>query len=190
MATCSILGQAVGTAVSVMLADNSTPDNADIQKIQKQLMLDDCFLPGLKREISPITQSADCNAEIVRNGIDRGEDNCWHGKDDEYIEYKFSKPQKINKIRLVFDSNLNRKYQNMPCNHKLVEERFYLPETLIKEYSIILTDDSNNTKKIHINDNHQRLVWHNVDTSVKSVKLLPHKTWGCETFNIFSFELI
>ena len=78
----------------------------------------------------------------------------------------------------------------MPCNYKLNEEKFKLPETLIKEYSIVLTNDKNNTKEIHVDNNHQRLVWHKIDETVKNVKLIPHKTWGCDTFDVFSFELI
>ena len=33
------------------------------------------------------------SAMIVRNGLDRGSDNCWHGSDGNFIEYKFTGSQ-------------------------------------------------------------------------------------------------
>lgn len=190
MATCAILGQAVGTAVSVMINDNSTPESIDIKKLQTILMDDDCYLPRFNREISALTKEANCNVEIVRNGKDRSDENCWYGKDGEYIEYEFEKPQKVDKVRLIFDSNLNRKYQNMPCNFKLKEDKFKLPETLIKKYSIKITDENGKETSIKVGNNHQRFVVHSINSNVKKITFIPHETWGCDTFNIFSFELL
>lgn len=190
MATCAILGQAVGTAVSVLNEGKTDISQIDIKKLQNRLMFDDCYLPGLKRKVPHITQTAQCNADIVRNGLDRGSDNCWHGSDGDFIEYKFTGPQYINQVRIIFDSDLNRKYQNMPCNYKLHEDSFCLPKTLIREYSIILTYADKTTKSIKVDDNHQRFVKHIIDDEIIAVKLVPHKTWGSETYNIFGFELI
>ena len=190
METCSLLGQAVGTAVSVVINENYTPQTVDIKKVQELLMQDDCFLPGLNRNVSELTKKAHTNAEIVRNGIERETQNCWIGNKGDYIEYSFDVPQTVQKIRIVFDSDLKRNYQNMPCNFKLNEPRFKLPETIIKKYLIILTDENGNESVIAVDENHQRLVWHNVGKKLIKVRLVPNETWGCKTFNVFSFELI
>lgn len=189
MATCSLLGQAVGTAVSVMLRDGSTPQNVDIERLQELLMEDDCYLPGKQRKISELSKKAVCSAPIVINGIERGDKNMWKSEESAAIEYKFKNTEHINKIRLVFDSSLNRDYHNMPCNYKLNEDKYKTPDTLIKEYEIILTGEDSKEKHIKVNNNYQRLVVHDVDEDAVSVKFIPIKTHGCKTFNLFSFEL-
>ena len=189
MATCSVLGQALGTAVAMAVKDGVHPEKVNIAQLQKKLMADDCYIPGYKRCVPELSKKAGVTDEVVRNGMDRGEENLWTGKVGDVIEYSFGEDTKIKKVRLVFDSNLNRSYQNMPCNYPLVQERFHLPETLIKEYCIEGINEKGECVKINVSDNHQRLVVHNVNLTVKSIKLIPLKTWGCEEARVFAFEI-
>ena len=189
MATCSILGQALGTAVAQAIKDNVTPENVDIGRLQQTLMDDDCYIPWHGRKLSELTKNAECSSQIVRNGVDRGEENLWTGKENDVIEYRFDTDTKISGIRLVFDSDLNRKYHNMPCNYPLVQTKFKLPETLIKEYRIQGISENGEIKEIHINDNHQRFVKHAVDWCVKTVRFVPVSAFGTEEFRLFGFEI-
>ncbi len=189
MATCSILGQALGTAVAQAITDNVTPENVDIKKLQQTLMEDDCYIPQKERLLPELTQKAECSAEVIRNGIDRGEENLWTGKEKDFIEYRFDKDIKISGIRLIFDSDLNRNYHNMPCNYPLVQTKFKLPETLIKEYKIQGISENGEMKEIHITDNHQRFVKHSVDWCVKSIRFVPISTYGTKEFRLFDFEI-
>lgn len=189
MATCAIMGQALGTAVAHALKENCHISKIDINALQQALMLDDCYIPWHNREQSALTISAKCNCDIIRNGKDRGEENCWIGKSGDYLEYSFEEAENVEKIRLVFDSNLNRKYQNMPCSFPLVEKVYRLPETLVKEYVIEIEDENGSIEAINVNNNHQRLVWHNVNKKAKRIRLTPISTNGCEDFRIFGFEL-
>lgn len=142
MATCAVLGQALGTAVSYAVRDNAALENVDIKKLQQTLAEDDCFIPRYKRELPRLTRAAACSAEVVRNGTERGEQNCWVGKKGDIIEYEFDSDTEISGIRLVFDSDLNRDYHNMPCSYPLVQTKFKLPETLIKEYKIEIISEN------------------------------------------------
>lgn len=189
MATCSILGQALGTAVAQAIKDNVTPENVDIDRLQQTLMDDDCYIPWHERKMSELTKNAECSSQVVRNGVDRGEENLWTGKENDVIEYRFDTDTKISGIRLVFDSDLNRKYHNMPCNYPLVQTKFRLPETLIREYKIQGIAENGEIKEIHINDNHRRFVKHAVDWCVKTVRFVPISTFGTEDFRLFDFEL-
>lgn len=189
MATCCVLGQALGTAVAQAIEENQHIENIDIKRLQNTLMLDDCYIPWHERERSPLTLKANCTHDIVRNGKDRGEENLWKGKDGDYIEYTFDTPEFVQKIRLVFDSDLNRKYRNMPCNFPLVQKDCVLPSTLIKNYRIDITDCDKVTHSLNITDNHQRLVWHDVNKTVTKIRFTPHETNGCEDFRLFGFEL-
>lgn len=189
MATCAILGQALGTAVALAVQDYSLLENIDVKKLQQLLMDDDCYIPWNKRLVPAISQKAKCNSEIIRNGIDRGEENLWIGNKGDTLEYIFEGNVHIQNIRLIFDSDLNRNYHNMPCNHPLVENRFKLPKTLITKYQIVGIDDEGKGYKLEIKDNHQRFVKHNVDWLVKKIIFIPLETNGCEDYRLFDFEI-
>lgn len=80
------------------------------------------------------------------------------------------KPFKLTGIRIVFDSDLNRDYQNMPCCIRLEENRFKLPETLIKNFDILLKHADGNTKVYHFHNNHLRFRKLDIQGGVLSVK--------------------
>lgn len=189
MATCGILGQALGTAVALAVNGSTTVEKVDIPTLQQQLMDDDCYIPWHQRNLSELTKNAKCTDEIVRNGIDRGEENCWKGNEGDSIEYTFEKDTQISEIRLIFDSDLNRKYCNMPCNYPLVQEKYKLPQTLITDYKIEGTAENGEKFELNITKNHQRFVKHKVDWKVISLKFIPLKTNGCDEFRLFDFEV-
>ena len=189
MATCAILGQALGTAVAQALGEGCHVADVDIDTLQQTLMEDDCFIPFHTRKVSALTREAVCTADVVRNGVDRGEENCWIGKEGDTVEYTFEEDTEINELRLVFDSDLNRNYYNMPCNYPLVQDRFKLPKTLVKEYRIEGEASDGTTFALQVENNHQRFVKHTVRWKVKSLRFVPVSTHGCENFRLFSFEV-
>ena len=199
MRICSIVLGMLVLVVGVLYATSAlytrsssltvSVDKVDIKNLQATLLSDDCYIPWHEREVSSLTKSANCSSEVVRNGRDRGDDNLWRGQRGDFIEYKFDKDTDISEIRLVFDSDLNRKYHNMPCNYPLVQTKFKLPNTLIREYVIEGESKSGEKFSIHITDNHQRFVKHKVDWQVKSLKFIPISSHGCEEFRLFDFEV-
>ena len=189
MATCSVLGEALGTAVAQSVVDGVSLDEIDIKKLQQTLMQNDCYIPWHNREVSNISLDANCSSDVVRNGIERGDENCWKGNGDDCIEYTLDVDTKISEIRLVFDSNLNRDDHNMPCNYPLVQTKFKLPKTLIKEYKILAENENGECEIIHVLDNHQRFVKHNVDWKAKKITFIPISTHGDELFRVFDFEI-
>ncbi len=189
MATCAILGQALGTAVAQAIKSNCTIENVDIGELQQTLMADDCYIPWHEREVPMTTRHAKCNAEVIRNGKDRGEENLWIGGLGDFIEYDLDEDTYISEIRLVFDNDMNRKYHNMPCNYPLVQTEFKLPETLIKEYKLEGESVDGERFVIYVPDNHQRLVKHYVSWKIKKIRFVPISTHGCETFRLFDFEI-
>ncbi|AQQ72484.1 putative FAD-binding dehydrogenase [Limihaloglobus sulfuriphilus] len=120
MATCSLLGQAVGTACSIAVHENITPrqvyEDGYISELKEMLMDNDCYLPWNRRDISEMSVRAELiasngNPEQLRNGIERdidGEENGWKAGINDWIEYNWSSVQNISEIRIIFDSNLNR----------------------------------------------------------------------------------
>lgn len=189
MATCALLGQALGTAVAQAILTKTDIRSLNILRLQSTLMDDDCYLPGICRSVSSLTAKATCSSEIVRNGKYRGAENCWCGKTGETLTYQWSKPQKISKIRLVFDSDLNRSYQNMPCNFPLRQEQFKLPKTLITKYRLVGVTVDGCEHILTVEENHQRFVMHSVNWEICTLRLEPLETNGVETFGVFGFEV-
>ena len=189
MATCAILGQALGCAVSQALREGCHVSHVDIPTLQQTLMEDDCYIPWHTRALPELTKRATCSHEIVRNGQERGEENLWIGHSGDYVQYDFHTPQEIRKIRLVFDNDMNRKYHNMPCNYPLIQTKFKLPHTLIKEYRIEGIGQNGEVYFLHVTDNHQRMVRHAVDWQVTQIRFIPISTRGCEEFRLFDFEI-
>jgi hypothetical protein len=189
MATCAVLGQALGTAVALALRDGCEVADVDIACLQQTLMEDDCYIPWHTRKLPALTLEAECTAPVVRNGLDRGEENCWIGKEGDTIEYRFDGEREIREIRLVFDNDMNRKYHNMPCNYPLVQTKFKLPRTLIREYRLEGIDAQGKEFSIHVKDNHQRFVKHGVDWRVERLRFVPLTTHGCEELRLFDFEI-
>lgn len=193
MATCSLLGQALGTAIAQAINTNCDIRNLDIKSLQQALMKDDCFLPGFEREVSPLSKNAICSAEVVRNGKERGLENLWKGKNGDSVTYTFEEDVNISNIRLVFDSDLSREHnglRNQPSNYPIEKEQpCFLPCTLIKEYKIVASDSAGNTFEIRNDKNRQRFVNHKVDWKVKRIEFVPIKTHGADSFHLFGFEV-
>lgn len=189
MATCAVLGQALGTAAAQAVNDGIDIRSIDIKKLQDTLMQDDCYIPWHKRKISALSEAAGCSSDTVRNGIDRGDENCWIGKSGDFIEYRLTEDTAVKGVRIVFDSNLNREYHNMPCRYPKKPDHTGVPETMIKEFAITGKDSEGRTYEYNVSENHQRLVNIALDWKVSEVRLIPKKTYGDDKFRVFSFEI-
>lgn len=189
MATCAILGQALGTAAAQAINNACLIEDVDIATLQQTLMDDDCYIPWHIRKPSTLTQTANCDSDVVRNGCDRGEENLWVGNNGDYIEYNFGEDTAVSDIRLIFDSDMNRDYENMPCNYPLVQKSFKLPGNLIKEYRLEGENTGGEKFVITVCDNHQRYVRHTVEWNVSKLRFVPVSTHGCEQFRLFDFEI-
>jgi hypothetical protein len=201
MATCSMLGQAVGTAAAIAVEKALTPRGVyekEIKTLQQKLMEDDCYIPWHKREIPQLTlkaslKASEGKADNLRNGYDRpiGEDdNGWYGENGSWVEYRFENSENIKELRFVFDSDLNRKIHNMPCNYPLVQNDFHVPESMVKEFKVeIELEDGNWGTLFEMNNNYQRLVKVPVDVKTKAVRFTPLNTWGAEKVHVFSWDI-
>jgi len=221
MGTIGVIGQAAGTAASVAVKAGLTPREAcreKISEIQDALMQDDCFLPGLRRGISPLSLNAklscdygDCSQII--NGIDRriwGMDNGYFGKTNKAITYTFQKPEHVDGFRLVLDSDLDREFTEgnpdglttssvlfFPMSHN--QTAFGFPRCLIKHYKIeALSEDGVWTTVFEDFSNHQRFIRKPLNITACAVRFIPLSTYFSETktedygssvAHIFNFEV-
>lgn len=205
MCTCGIIGQAVGTAAAIAVKNNYTPRQVyekAIRELQETLMDDDCFLPGLKRTISDLTQEAKLvtsngdDAEVLRNGYDRpliDDENGYFIPMGESVAYEFENMRKIDSVRLVFDSKLNRWQAskiNIKSNYRIESEQLVMPETLVKDFVVEGKDAEGNWTILEtIKDNHRRLVRIKIGKELLGVRITPKSTWGKESTRLFAFDL-
>jgi hypothetical protein len=208
MATCGILGQAVGAAAAVAVRHGETPRGVYrnyVAELQQTLMEDDCWLPGLARKVSGLSarallRSSKGNAEVLRNGNDRPmgeEDNGLFLAPGQYAEYALEKPVYVSRARFVFDSDLNRDTQPeggiyrrpMYATYYLDAKPAYVPKTMTKAFRLTLTLADGTSRVIDVGDNYQRLVYADIRAEIKALRFEPVSTWGNPEAHIFSFEI-
>lgn len=221
MGTIGVLGQAAGTAAAIAVRHGLTPREVGRQKIreiQARLMEDDCFLPGFRREIAPLSRQArltcdygDCSA--LQNGVDRriwGVDNGYFGKTNKAVTYTFDQPTRISQFRLVLDSDLNREFVAgnpnglntssvlfYPISHN--GTTFGFPQCLIKAFRIEVLDAQGVWQTVYETDeNHQRFIREKLDVVTSAIRFIPLSTYQseqkCEDYgssvaHFFAFEV-
>lgn len=203
MATCAMLGQAVGAAAAIAASENATPREVyerHIERLRQTLMDDDCFLPYAARSVSEKARTAklDPRYDTLRNGHDRPLDGADNGvclQKGETVEYTFAAPTYVRSVRIVFDSDLNRALlgvlpqRNMPCNRWKDMPECTLPETLVRSYMLEAVDIKGNTLTVAcVSENRRRLVRHAVNMEATAIRLTPLESFGAENCHIFSFD--
>lgn len=201
MATCAILGQAVGTAAALAYANGLAPrevGQSRLSELQQALLDDDAFLPGKRRQIPQLTREAtltasDGDPEPLRNGFDRPDSqsfNGWSGSAGSWIQYTFSRPERLARLRLVFDSDLNRPDTAMLCKYPLQADPASVPATLIRAFRIDALDSSGEWNTVfRETNNHQRLVRIAIDAHTQALRLIPEQTWGASQMNVFAWDV-
>ena len=201
MATCAVLGQAVGTAAAIATRETLNPRGvyeSHREELQQTLMEDDCYLPWHVREVPALAQQAHLTSEEgdpepLRNGLDRpvgDEDNGWRGPLGTWVEYRFDRPQQVRGLRFTFDSDLNRSEKNQPHYFPLDAEPVSVPETLVRAYRIeALDEDGEWQVVVREENNHQRLVQLDVDVETQAVRFIPEATWGAPDAHVFAWDL-
>ncbi len=210
MATCGVLGQAVGTAAALMTKyDMSARQlcNEKIGELQDTLMEDDCFLPGLKRKISPLctpeTLSAVWgDASNLLNGTERkiwGNDNGYWGMCNRAITYTFDKKTHINDFRLIVDSDLDREYTdgnprvlNISATlfRRLDYNRtsFGFPKCMLKAFRVEALDDNGEWKTVYeTSNNYQRMIREPLNIDTTAVRLIPVNTYFSEELGVATY---
>lgn len=222
MGTCGVMGQAVGTAAALAVKYGMSIRQLAAEKIeelQDTLMEDDCFLPGIRRKISPLcttkTLEADWgDASVLLNGTERkiwGNDNGYWSMCNRAITYHFVEKKHISDFRLIVDSDLDREYtegnprvlnisatlfRRMDYNYT----SFGFPKCMLKAFRVEALDDAGDWKIVYETDrNHQRMIREKLDLDTTAIRLIPMKTYfseelgaaayGSAQAHIFSFEV-
>lgn len=219
MATCALLGEAVGTAANIAREFAISPQEIYEEKIhllQRRLMDNGCFLPHFRRDIADVCKNAKLYCEGVepdtlenlRNGIERN--NPTYGPEDfrvslplgKAVTYSFEMPVRLSGVHLQFDTDLNRetlpgdridRQRSMRSNRTETSVTVWVPKTLVKGYRLTaVTEDGASVTLAETEQNLLGCVNHSMpDALYRSVSFLPITTWGeADTeVRIFSFDV-
>jgi hypothetical protein len=180
MGTCAMLGQAAGTAAALAARHRGEPRSVDCRELQRRLMDDDCWLPGLTRPISKLARTGQGAPPPLLDGLDRDRPEQSHAWEGPSAEYRWSARQRIAGARLVFDSNLQL-HKRMPCTYP---HKTAMPKSLVKSFR--LEDDTGTI--FRETNNYQRLVRVPLQTESRSLRLVIEETWGDPVARVFAFE--
>ena len=193
MATCAVMGQAVGMAVAHCLEHGLTPrqlaaDRKCLTQLQQGLLRDDQTIRGLRNEdpddlarLATVRASAEAPgapAANIINGTSRDIPtspanpepviNHWAarlGADGAWIELSWPQPQRIRHIQITFDSGFQRELTltSSDTTNRGII-RAAQPET-VKDYKILArrSGATDLTGIAAVQSNYQRLSRHNFD---------------------------
>ena len=178
MATCAVIGQAVGTAAYLCNKYDATPREIKnhIRELQQQLLKDDCYIIKMRNEDpNDLVRQAKVSAssslgpnykpENIVNGVSRPEGekmNVWvsdpkRGLPQE-VELEFESPVVINTVYLTFDTNLDKLVKFGP-----------VPEC-VKDYSLFYFDGNEWRNLVNAHGNYHRRRIHRFNP-IKAYKL-------------------
>ena len=210
MATCALIGEAVGCAAYLCKKYGLTPHGVYLKKIdelQKTLMDADLFIPYKRREVSKLCASTPISGgdDSLKNGEDRV--NKVYGNhplgtdviNGQTLEYRFTAPVYIRSCHITFDSDLDRKTLNgdscerthsTRANILLDSPRLIMPKTLCKSFRLTALDSDGKETELLSSDNNLRRSYHiDIDMTVTALRLTPLENYGgTQSTKIFSFD--
>lgn len=209
MATCGLLGQAVGTAAAIALENGIAPHDvylSHLSELQERLMNADCFLPHFKRGISKLCLStpAKGGSDGLKNGEDRanriyGTEICGEAiPNGTAVEYRFEAPVSLKSVHVVFDSDLNRdtlpgclneRWHVTRANVMLSSPQTCMPKTLCKSFRLIAETEDGESTILSAEENLRRAYHCPISAPVKAIRLEMTENWGgTDATNLVSFD--
>ena len=207
MGTCSLLGQAIGTAAAICNQKNILPKqlNGDLVKIlQQTLIYDGVFIPGIKRAIPEKTKVANINIsederEILLNGVERPrsdeEQNSIIINKGDALRFTYASPVEIKELRIMFDPDYNRMSVSPNIKNRVFAQKLHtgldfvplkVPATIVKAFEVYADG-----KLVYKTDNNYHALTKiplGISACEFNIKFID--TWGSEKVTLFACELI
>lgn len=149
MGTCSLLGQAMGTAVSVCFKNKLKPSELKdeyIKELQKEIMNDGIFLPYTIREINEVSKSAEMNIsdeqrKILFSGIERPRSDGDMGnkiqlEKGENLSFSFDDKKHIDTLRIQFDMDFARTSVTPNWKMRVFAQKFGVTDSVLFNYGL------------------------------------------------------
>lgn len=214
MATCAVMGQAIGTAAALATALGSQTiteyfSSAQIHRLQQTLLRDDVFLLGIRNSdatdlartaaIEASSETAAGKATLATDGVTRAlrpsfgpwSDDATHRwesvKLPATLELTWSAPQTIAEIQLTFDSGFEREL-TLSASDSASRNMVRGPQPeLVREYEILIDDQI----VVNVTENILRKRIHRlgVPVSGRRLRLVVKSTHGVGQARVFEIRV-
>ena len=216
MATCSVIGQAMGTAAAYCLANKLNPrrlaqDKQHLENLQQMLLRDDQTIRHLRnrdpldlaRQAEPSASGSltQCDPACVINGWVRDLPDKWENRwaaelsaQGAHLQLDWATPQTIRHVQITFDTGFQRELtltHQDSANARMI--RAPQPET-VRDYELLaLPADSAGGEDwkslVKVAGNHQRLRRHDFDPiRVKALRLKLTATNGSKVAAVYEIR--
>lgn len=208
MATCALLGQAVGTACSIAKKYNVLPHGVEnyITELKQALRDDDCYLLGTKRKLSKAifdskNNLSEENLKNLFSGIERkinDYDPIIQTALGEHLTFSFSL-SKCKYIRLIFDNdiarisikdNFNERQFPLICNQTYESNKAIIPPNLVKAYELYVKKNGEWICIKHEKNNIERLIKIEVNDDIEGIDIILLETYGDKKGRIYSIDCL
>ena len=212
MATCSVIGQATGTAAALCAREGILPRElaqaeAHLLELERTLLRDDQTImrrrhtdPADAARIAEVSASSElkgADADHVLSGYVRDlpnqTDHLWAGEmtaAGAWLELSWAKPQPISHVQITFDTGFQREL-TLSASDSTTKRmiRGPQPET-VRDYELIGTDaDGRQRSLAKVTGNHQRLNRHTfAPVQAKSLRLRITATNGARTARVYEIR--
>jgi hypothetical protein len=211
MGTCSVVGQAVGTAGAMAAAWGLTGvsellEPGRLRDLQQRLIADDAFLPGVEPQVPASPDFILSNSGIdghkanqLVNGHTRAlhprlhpsfadSSNEWVSKSlPAWVEFRWKKPVRIAAVQITFDSGFQRELtlsMSDAFTRRMI--RGPQPET-VADYTLAVGEH-----RIEVTGNYQRRRMHRLTEPVSTdrMRLTVHRAQAVEQARVFEIRAI
>ena len=202
MATCAIMGEAVGVAAALAAQNSITPRGVykqHLADLQTKLMDQDCYLPWHKRELNEPCRNAALSAsegdpEILRNGIERDlldSDNGWWCGPDGWVQFEWDAETDVEAVRIIVDSDFTRN-KRMPSWYEKDREPLKMPGMMIRDADIELRGPDGAWRKVaELRDNRRRYIVVPTDRHpATGLRLRVLRSWDGNKAHVFSVDTV
>ncbi len=211
MATCALIGQAVGNAAALCNKYACKPNDvyeAHLKELQAEILYDGCWLPGLTRTVDSCMQNAktdlsDEERRILFNGEERPDENdsvnYISRGNGESISFTFERPAN-GVVRLILDpdysresvsDNLELRRYSMRSNMPLAFKPLKMPANLAKKLKVTAFMADGTQKVLYESaENDRHLLFLPTGGTIKGVIAEFFGAWQSDVTNIYSFELV
>lgn len=204
--TCSMMGQAVGTASAMCSQKEVTPRELyqkHINELQEQLLRDDSYFPNRpandlnnkakKADLIFASSTLSGDVKNLLDGVSRDEvDKIHHWQSDGLnaeLQLEWNKPQKLTSVEMKFDTNLQRKINMHKQPKKHETQPMEIPVELVKNFRVEARVKGNWVEVGQVQNNLTRLVkvkFDEVKASAVRVKL--KDTYGDSNVKMFEIR--
>jgi hypothetical protein len=206
MATCALLGQAAGTGAAVAVAHDCLPacvTEQHIPELQKKLMDDGCYLPGVMRAVGGgEAQLSQEQQELLRNGWERPHDGA-----ENSISLAAGSELTVavkggTTLRLALDPDFTREtissvrhYQKYAMRTHVPSELqqnrpVNMPANLLKSCQVTVTMADGSQQQLSIENNRKPRIYLPLPENAVEVKLSGLTAWGGSDVNLFACDTI